>query len=75
MAYTLIRTKDGRTEQLKTVGRQTDDGVWYPPEETPKGCSFNLPLVYQSLQDVLQRERLESWLDPSWNYEVVEFYR
>lgn len=75
MGYILIRTKDGRTEELKTVNRQTGDGVWYELEETPKGCSFNLPLVYQSLQDVLQRERLESWLDPSWSYEVVEFYR
>lgn len=74
MAYTLIRTKDGRTEELKTTGRQFNDGSWYPFGEYPKGCSFNFPLVFRNYQDAERRKNEEAEGDPSWNYEINNQY-
>lgn len=58
---------------LKTVGRTMNDGEWYDMRVTPTGCSFNLPLIFDSLHWADVRCGLEEEADPSWNY-FIDFY-
>ena len=73
MGYMIIRQKDGKMEQLKEVG--IGEGVWYPFGETPKGCSFNLPVIFDTVRKADKRCCIEEEKDPSFAYFIDEFNR
>lgn len=72
-SFILMRTKDGTEQMLKTVGRQFNDGVWCDWDQAPHGCSFSLPVIFDTLHAAGVRCDAEEKLEPSWSYEIRHY--